>query len=123
VLLAICGFGFAGVGAFVTDPVLPTDRTQTRSGALHLLFALIVILLFPVTATVVGAGAAASATGLFLHSWLTVLSVLIWTGLLGFIAAAFYSSRRPATPLGYFQRFVILTYTIWLIAIGVGLAA
>ncbi len=54
VLLVVCGVGFAGAGAFVTDWVSPTQDPHTRSGALHNLFSAIVILLFPIMATVVG---------------------------------------------------------------------
>ena len=52
-LLTICSVGFAGAGIFVTDPVSLAQRTQTRSGALHVLFAFIVIVIFPIMATVV----------------------------------------------------------------------
>jgi hypothetical protein len=45
-LLTICSVGFAGAGVFVTDPVSLAQRTQTRSGALHVLFAFIVIMIF-----------------------------------------------------------------------------
>lgn len=121
-LLAVCGVGFAGAGAFVTDPILLTDRMQTRSGTLHVLFALIVILLFPVMATIVDTGLAARTAGNPFHSWLTVLSVLTWAGLLGFMASTFYSGRRPATSVGYFQRIMILAYAVWLVAIAVGFA-
>jgi hypothetical protein len=118
-LLIACGIGFAGAGAFVTDPVLPTQRTQSRSGALHVVMAFFVIVLFPVMATVVGFG----LTGTPLRLWLIALSILTWAGFIGFLGAAFYSTRHAGTPLGYFQRFMVVTYSVWLIATGLMLAA
>jgi hypothetical protein len=118
-LLIACGCGFAGAGAFVTDPVLPTQKTQSRSGSLHVAFAFIVIALFPIAATIVGFGLAATP----LRSWLAVLSSLTWAGFIGFAGAAFYSIRHAGVPLGYFQRFMVVTYSAWLIAAGLALAA
>jgi Protein of unknown function (DUF998) len=113
-LLITCGIGFAGAGVFVTDPVLPTQKTQSRSGSLHVALAFFVIALFPIMATVVGFG---------LGFWLATLSILTWAGFIGFVSAAFYSVKRVETPLGYFQRFMVVTYSVWLIATGLILAA
>jgi hypothetical protein len=115
-LLVACGVGFAGAGIFVTDPVLPTQKTQSRSGALHVAFAFIVIALFPIAATIVGFGLAAT------RFWLAVLSILTWAGFVGFVGAAFYSIRHAGMPGGYFQRFMVVTYSLWLIAAGLALA-
>ncbi len=57
-LLTICGVGFVGAGVFVTDPVSLAQKAQTRSGALHVLFAFVVIMIFPIMATVVDIGVA-----------------------------------------------------------------
>lgn len=38
-LSIVCGFGLVGAGIFVTDPVLPIERTQTFNGALHIVCA------------------------------------------------------------------------------------
>jgi hypothetical protein len=122
VLIAICGVGAAGAGAFVTDPILLTDRAQTRSGGLHILFSLLVILLFPLTATVIGFGLNLRIEPDPRYDWLRVLSFLPWAGLLSFAGATSYHSRHPATPLGYFERILIIAYTAWLIATGIGLA-
>jgi Protein of unknown function (DUF998) len=121
-LLAVCGVGFAGAGAFVTDPVLPTQGTQTRSGGLHVLFAFIVITLFPIMATVVGF-ALASSVWVPIQFWPAALSALTWAGLIGFMGAALYSAKHTETPLGYFQRFMVLTYSVWLMATGLVLTS
>ena len=114
VLLAVCGFGFVGAGVFVTDPVLLTERAQTRSGGLHVAFAFLVIALFPVAATVTALGLGGSW-----RSWPVASAGLTWIGLLGFVAPAL---ARPGAPSGLAQRFMVLTNTVWLMATGLSLA-
>lgn len=115
VLLAICGLGSLGAGAFVTDPVLLTEHAQTRSGGLHILFSLLVMVLLPITATVIGSGIARRTPPP--HTWLWVLTALPWLGLLTFAGATIHHARRPATPVGTYERFLILCFTTWLIVI------
>jgi len=122
-LLTICSVGFAGAGIFVTDPVSLAQRTQTRSGALHVLFAFAVIAIFPIMATVVGIGVAGKVTSISARYWLPALSGLPWTGFLVFIGATLISVRRPRTPLGYCERFLVLAYSLWLVAIALMLAS
>jgi hypothetical protein len=120
-LLAVCGAGFAGAGVFITDPVSPTERAQTQSGALHVLFAFGVMLIFPVAATLMSADMAESASGAATRAWLLALSILTWIGLFSFVGAVLRSRRRPA-PIGYFERFLVVTYTAWLALAGLTLA-
>jgi hypothetical protein len=119
-LLAICGLGFAGAGLFVTDPVLITQGANTPSGVLHTVFAFIVIMLFPVTATLVGVGMTANAAWASVHAWLPFLSAFTWAGLLGFVVAAAVGRKREQTPVGYSQRVMVLTYTVWLLVAALG---
>jgi Protein of unknown function (DUF998) len=116
-LLAFCGAGFAGAGVFITDPISPTERAQTQSGALHVLCAFGVMLLFPVAATVTSAHAD-SAVWATSRLWLLAFSILTWIGLFSFIGAVLCSSRWPA-PVGYFERFLVVTYTAWLALAGI----
>jgi hypothetical protein len=122
-LLAICSVGFAGAGVFVTDPVSLAQKAQTRSGALHVLFAFVVIVIFPVMATVVDMGTADKVASVPARHWLPALSALPWSGFLIFLSAALISGRRPRTPLGYFERFLVLAYSLWLVAIALMLAS
>lgn len=122
-LLAICSVGFAGAGIFVTDPVSLAQKTQTRSGALHVLFAFVVIVIFPFMATVVGIGVAGKVVSIPARSWMPALTALPWAGFIVFMGAAVISGRRPQTPLGYFERFLVLAYSVWLVAIALMLAS
>jgi hypothetical protein len=111
-LLVLCGVGFVGAGVFVTDPILPTERTWTRGGVLHILFAFAVMLMFPLMATFVAGNMVETPA----RPWLLALTGLTWAGLLSFMFAAFRSVGRPQTAIGYFERFLVLTFTLWLAA-------
>jgi uncharacterized membrane protein len=115
-LLVVCGVGFACAGIFVTDPVLPTEQTQTLSGALHILFAFAVMLIFPVMATWVSWNVSERAFGATTRALLLALAASTWGGLFGFIAATVRSLRRPGTSIGYFERVLVVAYTAWLTA-------
>ncbi len=118
ILLVIDGLAFVGAGVFVTDPVSRTRRVSTQSGILHNIFSLIVIPLFPVAATVVGISISKSDIWAWIHPWLPVLSVLTWVGFVGFLScSAVYSALRRVAPVGYYQRFMVLTYAVWLIVV------
>jgi len=107
---------------FVTDPLSMTKRAETQSGFLHNIFSFIVIPLFPVTATVVGIGMANNSIWSSVHAWLPVLYVLTWGGFIGFIGSAVYSAKHQSRPVvGYFQRFMVLTYAAWLIVISLSM--
>jgi nitrate reductase NapE component len=123
VLLIICGVGFAGAGIFVTDPVSLAESPQTRSGALHVLFAFIVIAIFPIMATVVGIGVADTASSGSARHFLPALSALPWSGFLIFLAGGLISKWAPRTPLGYLERFLVLAYSLWLVAVALISAA
>jgi hypothetical membrane protein len=115
-LLVACGLGFAGAGIFNTDPVQPMERTQTRSGALHILFAFAVMGVFPVMTAFVSFGITGSVVGATTRGWLLALMALTWASLGGFIVATIRSAKRPGTAIGYFERFLVVTYTVWLAA-------
>jgi hypothetical protein len=122
VLLAIAGVGFAGAGVFVTDPRLTPKESTTLSGNLHNTLAFIVILVFPIMATIVDINMALNAIWTSIHSWLPILSGLTWAGCIGFFWATAYSigdqkRKNRITPVGYYQRFMILTYGLWLIVV------
>jgi hypothetical protein len=115
-LLIACGVGFVGAGIFVTDPVLPTEKTQTLSGTLHIVFAFAVMLIFPVMAISVSWSVGEQAIGHITRVWLLILAALTWGSLLGFVAVAVRSIKTPGTSIGYFERILVVTFTVWLTA-------
>lgn len=120
VLLVIDGLAFAGAGIFVTDPLSVTRMDKTRSGNLHNIFSFIVIPSFPVMAAVVGISMSGNVIWASVQAWFPVFYLLTWAGFISFMGSAVYSARHPGAPVfGYFQRFMVLTYAVYLIAIAV----
>jgi hypothetical protein len=121
ILLVVVGLGFAGAGAFVTDP-LEKKGPATKSGAMHNLFSFIVIPVFPVMATVVSISLAHNAGSAPLRAWLSALSVLTWAGFVSFLGSPVVALlTHKHMPVGYTQRFMVFTYTLWLIVVSLAL--
>ena len=117
ILLTIAGVGFAGAGVFVTDQQSERPVAPTRSGLLHIVFSFIVIPIFPVAATIIGIDMSSNAIWHTVAAWLPVFYLLTWIGFIGFLGCSVvYSARRKVAPVGYYQRFMIVTYAAWLIA-------
>jgi hypothetical protein len=68
--------------------------------------------MFPLMATFVAGNMVETAA----RPWLLALAALTWAGLLSFMFATFRSVGRPQTAIGYFERFLVLTFTLWLAA-------
>jgi hypothetical protein len=74
-------------------------------------------------ATVVGIGVAGKVASVPARHWLFALSALPWSGFLIFLGGTLISGRIPRTPLGYFERFLALAYSLWLVVIALMLAS
>ncbi len=122
ILLALNGVGFAAAGLFVTDPVFIGEGGATTSGRLHVLFAFAVMMLFPIMATMVDASAAGSPALSSLRGWLPALTALPWVGLAAFVGITIYRARRGDAPVGEAERFLVLTFTSWVLVVAFRLA-
>lgn len=119
-LLAISGLGFLGAGIFVTDPVTQDHRGLSPSGRLHIVFSFIAILFFPITGTVIGfsdGDTVATPIQIDLHA----VSALPWAGLVAFVAGA-AGARHRRVALGFWERVLILGYSLWPITVGLMLS-
>jgi hypothetical protein len=112
-----------GAGIFKTNPI--TDRTSNPVNTLHTLCGAIVILTFPIAATLVG--------NCLLHngSWITARVplifgiVLVWVGMVSYFASIIISvmvdptagSGGPHVYQGWPNRFMVLTYIVWLMIV------
>jgi hypothetical protein len=122
VLIVIALFG---AGIFKTDPI--TDTTPNLVNTIHTLCGAIVILTFPIAATL--------AVSSLLHNqlWSASRSVLIfgtvlaWIGIVAFFASIIISRVidpsagrvGPHIYLGWPNRFMVVTYIVWIIIIAV----
>ena len=109
-----------GAGIFKTNPI--TETVPNTVNTIHTLCGAIVILTFPVAATLL-------VTSLIQNSlWLQVLgplvfgTLLVWLGLISFLASSIISRMidpsagrvGPKVYLGWPNRFLVVTYILWL---------
>lgn len=130
VLLTIAGIGMLGVAVFATDPIATPRETITLVGSLHVLFATIFVIGFPVAATTIGWSAAGDRMFARLRLWLPWLSLMVWIGFIIFAGAVYAFAGPdpkfgPDVVIGWPQRIMMLTYGAWLIIVtwAVGMAA
>ena len=123
VLLVIALFG---AGIFKTNPI--TDRTPNWINTMHTLCGVIVILSFPIIATLV------VRSWLYNSLWsanrilLIFGTVLVWIGVISFFTSITISKIKdslagevgsPHVYQGWPNRFMVVTYVIWIIIISV----
>jgi hypothetical protein len=123
VLIVIALFG---AGIFKTNPI--TDRTRNPVNIIHTLCGAIVILTFPIAATL--------AVHSLLHTrlWaanqglLILGTALAWIGMVAFFASIIMARIKdpsvgevggPHVYLGWPNRFLVVTYIVWIIIIAV----
>lgn len=122
-LLILAALATLGLGYYITDSDDIEVKRRSQGSWLHNIFSFIMIPIFPVAVSFVDFELAAS--GRFANlacELLPTLSILVCLGFAGFFFAFFYSrgrsqKNRPSVPVGYFQRFMVLTYALWIIAI------
>ena len=118
--LIVIAVALAGAGIFKTDPI--TDRTSSQENKIHAICGAVVILTFPIAATLVavslfrGAGWSAS------YGLLILATTLTWVGLVAFMASNIWAGSRspsaerlgdPDVRVGWQNRFMVVTYAVW----------
>jgi hypothetical protein len=121
VILIVTAIGAGGAGFFITDPVGIAKQKQTRASILHMIFSNILISLFPIAATAISLSLSSESFAETTRQLLFWLSILTWVGFVSFLgvtALLFVSIKKRLAPniRGYLQRFMAITYLIWLIA-------
>ena len=115
-----------GAGVFKTNDI--TDNTPNPANTLHALCGAIVILTFPIAATIVRNGLLQNDAWMAVRGQLTWGTVLVWLGLVSFFASIMISRVidpsagrvGPQVYLGWPNRFMVFTYLIWLVLIAYG---
>jgi hypothetical protein len=121
-LLFLEGIGLLGAGAFSTDLMTVPREQQSRSGRLHVLFSTLVIVGFPIAATVITANLAAHDAWASVRPFLISITALIWISTVSFVAAIVHLTRNTGALeansfSGWVQRFMVLTFVTWLMAL------
>jgi Protein of unknown function (DUF998) len=117
-LLLVSAAGLAIAGVFVTDPITTPAADRSMTGRLHEVGAFLD--LTPLAAPLISWSVARRNP-----NWATARRSLLWTawlpllGLLIFIGATVIFGQQepgPDAPIGWPNRFLMITYCIWLIA-------
>ncbi|HVN81339.1 MAG TPA: DUF998 domain-containing protein [Terriglobia bacterium] len=120
VLIVIAQFG---AGIFKTNPITETAPNPTNT--LHTLFGMIVILTFPIVASLAVHSLLQNDIWLPSQGQLIFGTVLVWIGLIAYFASIIISRIidpsvervGPKVYQGWPNRFMAATYVIWLILI------
>jgi Protein of unknown function (DUF998) len=120
----VIGIALFGAGIFKTNPI--TDRTSNPVNTLHLLCGAIVMLSFPVAATL-AVRSLLHDPGWSTHQGLLIFGlVLAWVGMVAYFATVIISRARdpragePGGSIvyqGWPNRFLVLTYLTWIMLV------
>lgn len=116
----------SGAGIFKTNAI--TDSTPNPANTLHALCGAIVILTFPIAATLVRNGLLQDNAWMAVRGQLTWGTFLVWLGMVSFFASIIISRIinpsagrvGPHVYLGWPNRFMVFTYIIWLMLVAYG---
>jgi len=121
VLLLLSALGMTIAAIFISDPITAGPSELTTHGKLHGLGALLGIPTFPIAALLINLYLARKNS-----AWSAARNSLLWTAglpLLGLVvfasamALTFRGSFGPETPIGWPNRFLIITQCVWLMAV------
>jgi hypothetical protein len=125
----LIGFALFGAGIFKTNPI--TEHTPNRVNTIHTLCGALVILTFPIAATLAVNSLLRNSLWSASQGLLIFATVLTWIGMVAYFASIIISGIiNPATVKnasaekfgphvlqGWPNRFLVVTYMIWLIII------
>ena len=121
VLIVIALFG---AGIFKTDPI--TNDTNSLVNTIHKLCGIIVILTFPVAATLALNSLRHNPLWTAYQGWLIFGTTLAWIGMVAYFTSIIISRIKdpqageagsPPVYMGWPNKFNVLTYIIWIIII------
>jgi hypothetical protein len=121
--LLVIGIALFGAGVFITNPI--TDPTPSTANSLHALCGAIVILTFPIAASIVARSLTRNQEWASARRRLVWATFLVWFGLLAFFASIIISKIinpsagrvGPDVLLGWPNRFMVVAYHLWLIVV------
>ncbi len=127
----IIGFGWllviaiaqVGAGIFVTDAI--TDAAKSTTGNLHTICGVIVILTFPIAATLVARGLSSDPQWQGFRRPMNWLTFLVWLGLIAYFGSIIVSNLAnptagrvgPHVLQGWPNRAMVTIYSIWLTSV------
>lgn len=121
--LLLIGVALFGAGIFKTNAI--TDTTPSTANSLHTLCGAFVILTFPIVASLVARSLARNPEWITPRHRLLWVTLLVWFSMFAFFGSIIISSAvnpsagrvGPEVLLGWPNRFMVVTYAIWLITV------
>lgn len=120
--LLLISMALFGAGLFAPQPI--TDLTRGTTDKLHALCGALMIFTLPIAATLIAFALSKHQTTRKSKTPLFWFTLLVWMGLIAFFYTMVrYASQAktraygPDVLIGWPNRFLVLTYSIWLIAV------
>jgi len=119
--LLLIGVALFGAGIFKTNAI--TDTTVSTANTLHTLCGVLVILTFPIAATLTARSLARNEEWAGTRRQLLWITLLVWLGLIAYFGSIIISNSinptagrvGPHVLQGWPNRFMVVVYNIWLI--------
>ena len=113
-----------GAGIFKTNPITDTTTVSTAN-TLHTLCGAIVILTFPIVASLISVNLSRNPTWTQSRGQLLWTTLLVWFGQLAFFSSIIISNAinpaagrvGPEVYLGWPNRFLVVVYVVWLVIV------
>ncbi len=120
--LALIGIAFIGAGIFAPDRGVGLAQSGPMSlhGSLHTIFGVFVIFTAPIAFTLISSSLRRNQEWSTIAHRLPWVSLLTWIGFAAFFVslAIYENSPQSATLVSITNRFMVLTYCLWIIIIG-----
>lgn len=114
--LAVMGVALFGAAVFKTD-VLTQPPSHSMAHVIHQMCGTVVILGFPVLATLLARRLVRHAHWASARGFLYSLTVLVWVGQLAFFTAVKVSGRPPIGAVGWPNRLMMVAYCAWIVGV------
>jgi len=119
--LVLISIALFGAGIFITNPI--TDDAVSTANTLHALCGAIVILTFPIAASLITGSLSRNPDWIQARRRLLWMTLLVWLSMFAFFGSIIVSNSinpsagrvGPEVLLGWPNRFMVVVYHVWLI--------
>jgi hypothetical protein len=122
ICLLVISIAVIGAGIFITQPI--TDIIRTNTDRIHAICGALMIFLFPIIAIFITYNLRKIVNSVAAKNSLLFMSILVWIGFLSFFVSMIIFGEQIKSRvltddvwIGLPNRFMVLTYTIWLITV------
>jgi len=121
--LMLLGVALFGAGIFKTNPIM--DTTVSTANTLHTLCGALVIMTFPIVASLISGSLSRNPAWVTAKRQLFWITLLVWFSMFAFFGSIIISGVinpsagrvGPEVLLGWPNRFLVVAYNVWLIIV------